>query len=168
MTSKRALPAGVVAYLALAGCGGSGDEASTSAHTTGASTATSGIADHVLSSNELSGFKASKPPVEKTVRSWLAATETPSDQVASEAKRLTGLGFIAGIHEDLNGPNGAFPVTGIPGAVGLEPTGSPAVNVAFASGDYYYLVGAFVPKENASSRAAVVAAAKHLYQRVQG
>jgi hypothetical protein len=202
VTSTRALPAGVVAYLALASCGGSGDKASTGAQTTGASTATSAIAEHVLSSNEMRGFKAaSKPPVERTVGSWLAATDTPSQQVASETKRLAGLGFIAGIHEDLNGPSArqgvsiveefktpdgprselattvklfkatgpkTFPVAGIPGAVGLQTTGPPAFNVAFTSGDYYYLVGAFAPKANASSKAAVVAAAKHLFQRVQG
>jgi hypothetical protein len=40
----------------------------------------------------------------------------------------------------------AFAVTGIPGALGLADTASPAVNVAFTSGDYYYLVGAFVSR----------------------
>jgi hypothetical protein len=161
------------------------------------------MAGHLLANNELNGFKGTQPPVSNTVHGWLTATETSPDQLASETKRLTGLGFIAGAHKDLVGPGGrdgvsiveqfktpdgarseladsvrvfkanaqgtkTFPVPGIPGAVGLAPTGTPAVNVAFASGDYYYLVGAFVPKVSVSSEATVSAAAKHLYQRVQG
>ena len=42
------------------------------------------------------------------------------------------------------------------------------VNVAFTSGDYYYLVGAFVPAVSASSEATIIAAAKRLYRRVHG
>jgi hypothetical protein len=59
-----------------------------------------------------------------------------------------------------------FAVAGIPGAVGLAATGAGGVNVAFTSGDYYYLVGAFVTKVNASAEAAIGAAARHLYTRV--
>jgi hypothetical protein len=62
----------------------------------------------------------------------------------------------------------SFPVTGIPGAVGLGQTGQQGgVNVAFASGDYFYLVGAQLPAA-ASSEAKVIAAAKRLYGRVHG
>ncbi|MFL5839607.1 MAG: hypothetical protein ACJ77Z_04050, partial [Thermoleophilaceae bacterium] len=154
-------------------------------------------------SNELNGFKGGHPSVDNTVSGWLAARQTPSNQVASETKRLTRLGFVAGAIEDLTGPSGrpgvsfaeqfktpsgarselakavkvfkagaagykAFPVTEIPGALGLAATGAPGVNVAFTSGDYYYLVGAIVPAVNASSEATIVAAAKRLYGRVHG
>jgi hypothetical protein len=62
----------------------------------------------------------------------------------------------------------AFPVTVIPGALGLGQTGQQGgVNVAFASGDYFYLVGAQLPAA-ASSEAKVIAAAKRLYGRVHG
>jgi hypothetical protein len=203
MVLSRALSAGAVMSLALAGCGGGNatSTATTSVPAT-AKTSTPGMAGHVLANNELNGFKGTQPPVANTVHGWLTATQTPPDQLASETKRLTGLGFVAGAHKDLVGPDGrdgvsiveqfktpdgarseladsvrlfkanaqggakTFPVPGIPGAVGLVPIGTPAVNVAFASGDYYYLVGAFVPKVSASSEATVSAAAKHLYQRL--
>jgi hypothetical protein len=60
-----------------------------------------------------------------------------------------------------------FPVAGIPGALGFAAAG-PGVNLAFASGDYYYLVGAFVSTVSASSEATIIAAAKRLYRRVHG
>src|SRR3954465_11235186 len=202
---------GVVAPLALAGCGGSNDKpptvataapATTGSTATTANTSTSAIAGHLLASNELSGFTGSQPSVDKTVSGWLAARETPSNQVASETKRLTRLGFVAGASEDLTGPSGvgvslaeqfktprgarselanelkvfkaqaagykAFPVTGIPGALGLAATGARGVNVAFTSGDYYYLVGAFVSGVSPSSEATIKTAAKRLYGRVHG
>ena len=60
----------------------------------------------------------------------------------------------------------AFPVTGIPGAVGWGQSGQQGgVNVAFASGDYFYLVGPQLPAA-ARSEAKVIAAAKRLYGRV--
>jgi hypothetical protein len=62
----------------------------------------------------------------------------------------------------------AFAVTGIPGAIGLADTASSAVNLAFTSGDYYYLVGAFVSAVTANSEATIIAAASRLYQRVHG
>jgi hypothetical protein len=62
----------------------------------------------------------------------------------------------------------AFPVTGIPGALGLAATGAGGVNIAFTSGDYYYLVGAFVSTVSASSEATMITAAKRLYRRVHG
>jgi len=198
-----------LASLVFAGCGGSSHKTSTATTTapattastaTAAKTSTSGIASRVLTSNELNGFKGSQPLVADTVKGWLAATDTPSQQVASETKRLTRLGFVAAAHEDLTGsgrggasiveqfktPAGArselanvvkgfkaggggpttFPVPGIPAAVGFAATG--AENVAFTSGDYYYLVGALVPAVNARSKAAIIAAAKRLYGRVHG
>jgi hypothetical protein len=203
---KRALLVGVAAPLVLASCGGSSDKASTAATSANAAdTSTSSIASHVLTRHEIPpGFTPNRPSVGNTVKGYLAATETPPDQVASETKRLIRLGFVAGAHEDLPGSGGndgvsiaeqfktpagargevanairlfkattassykAFPVTGIPGAVGLGQTGQQGgVNVAFASGDYFYLVGAQLPAA-ASSEAKVIAAAKHLYGRVHG
>jgi hypothetical protein len=207
---SRVLLGGVATLLVFAGCGGSSHEKSTAATAAGttASTATtvnkstSGIASRLLTSNELKGFTGSRPLVAKTASRWLAALQIPSSQMASETKRLTRLGFVAGAREDLTGagrqglsaveqfktPAGArselanelevfkanaagpktFPVSGIPGAVGLAATGGSGVNVAFTSGAYYYLVGAFVPAVNATSEATMTAAAKHLYRRVHG
>jgi hypothetical protein len=199
---RNALFVGVVAFLVLAGCGGSSDKGSTATTATAAEASTSSIASHVLTSNELKGFAGSHPSVQNTARGWLTSRETPSSQIASETRRLTSQGFVAGASQNLTGssgdgvsiaeqfktPGGArselanalkmfkaqaagpktFPVVGIPGALGLAATGASGVNVAFTSGDYYYLVGAFVPAVNASSEATIVTAAKHLYRRVQG
>ena len=208
---RRVLLVGVVASLLLTGCGGSSHKTSTAATgapaTTGstattANTSTSSIAGRLLASNELSGFTGSHPSVDNTVSGWLANRETPSNEVTSETKRLTRVGFVAGASEDLTGPSGggvsiaeqfktpsgarselanelkvfkaqaagykAFPVTGIPGALGLAATGARGVNVAFTSGDYYYLVGAFVSAVNASSEATMTTAAERLYRRVHG
>jgi hypothetical protein len=199
----------VVASLMLAGCGASSHKTSTAATSALATTAstvttasapTSGIASRVLTSNELNGFTGSRPSVNHTVRAWVAQTKNPSVPIASETKRLTRLGFIAGATEDLTGPNrrdglslveqfktpaGArselanelkvfkatvpgyqpFAVPGIPGAFGYAAQG-PGLNIAFAAGDYYYLVGEFVPAVSASSEATLRAAAKRLYQHV--
>lgn len=206
MGSRRVLSACVVACVVLAGCGGSSHKSSTAATSapagTTAGTATSGIASRVLASNELPGFKGAKPSVSTTASAWLAARQTPSAQVASETKRLTRLGFVAGAAEDFTGPSGraalslveqfktpgaarselanqlklfrtiapgyqSFPVPGIPGAHGYAASG-PALNIAFASGPYYYLVGEFVSAVNTRSEATLIAAAKHLYQSAHG
>jgi len=196
----------------LAGCGGSSHKTSTAAtsapattvSTTTTSTPASGIASRLLASNELpAGFTGSQPSVENTISGWLANTQTPSQEVASETKRLTRLGFLAGAREDLTGPSGAgisvaeqfktpggarselanglkrfkaaearfykaFRVAGIPTALGFAETGQPpGVNIAFASGDYFYLVGAQIPA-TATSEAKIIAAARRLYRRVHG
>jgi hypothetical protein len=190
--------------LMLAGCGS--NKSSMATTSTSATTApTSGIASHVLSSDELPPkFTGANPSVSKSISAWLTANQTPTQDVAPETKRLTRLGFLAGAHEDLTGPSAGggvsiaeqfktpsgarselanevklikanegqyfkgFPVAGIPGAAGLAETGKPpGVNVAFAAGNHYYLVGAQLPA-TASSEAIVIAAAKRLYQRVGG
>lgn len=210
MGLRGVLLVGVVASLMLAGCGGSSHKTSTAATsapattastTTIASTSASGIASRVLTDNELPGFTGSQPSVDYTVSAWLAYTQTPSVLVASETKRLTRLGFVAGATENLTGPSGRsglslveqfktaggarselanklkvfkttapgyepFPVAGIP-AFGYAAQG-PGLNVAFASGDYYYLVGEFVSAVSASSEATITAAAKRLYRGVHG
>jgi hypothetical protein len=61
----------------------------------------------------------------------------------------------------------AFSVPGIPGAFAYAATG-PGINLAFASGDYYYLVGEFVSAANARSEAGLIAAANSLRRRAQG
>jgi hypothetical protein len=209
MGLRRVLLVGVVASVMLAGCGGSGHKTSTAATSapattaaTTANTSTSSITSRVLTSNELNGFTGSQPSVHHTASAWLAHTQNPSVPVASETKRLTSLGFIAGATENLAGPNGRpglslveqfktpagarselanelkvfkatvpgykpFAVPGIPGAFGYSAQG-PGLNVAFASGDYYYLVGEFVSAVSASSEATITAAAKRLYRRVHG
>jgi prepilin-type processing-associated H-X9-DG protein len=57
-------------------------------------------------------------------------------------------------------------VSGIPGARGFGEPGS--ANVAFADGRFFYLVGAAYPPGSAAapSRGEVVAAAKHLFTRL--
>lgn len=204
---------GVVACLILGGCGGSTHKtstaptsapATTASIATAATTPTSGIASRVLTSSELPpGFTGGQPSSDNTISGWLADSQTPSNQVASETRRLSRLGFVAGANESLTQPAGGgvsiaeqfktpsaarselanevkvfksndagaykpFPVAGIPGALGLAETAQPSgVNVAFASGDYYYLVGAQV-SVTASSEAPIITAAKHLYRRVHG
>jgi hypothetical protein len=205
---RRVLLVSVVASLMLAGCGGSSHKTSTAATSAPATTAatastsTSSITSRVLTSNELNGFTGSQPSVDHTVSAWLAHTKDPSVPVASETKRLTRLGFIAGATENLTGPHGRdglslveqfktpggarselanklkvfkatvpgyepFAVPGIPGAFGYAATG-PGLNVAFASGDYFYLVGEFVSAVSSSSEATITVAAKRLYRDVHG
>jgi hypothetical protein len=108
--------------------------------------------------------------------------------VAAATENLTGPSGRAGLSlvEQFKMPDGArselanevnmfkstpgyqpFPVPGIPGAFGYAAQG-PGLNLAFASGDYYYLVGEFVSAVSASSEATIVAAAKRLYRGVHG
>jgi hypothetical protein len=61
-----------------------------------------------------------------------------------------------------------FPVPGIPGALGLGAKAPPpGLNVAFASGDYYYLVGEEVPAVTTGTERTLVAAAQHLHNRTR-
>jgi hypothetical protein len=208
---RHVLLVGVVASIELAGCGASSHKTSTAATkvpATAASTAnpvktsTSSLATHVLTSNELPGFKGSRPSVYNTVSGWLEEQTSATRVAASETKPLTRLGFVAAATENLNGPSGhaglslveqfktpggarseladernmfkttvpgyePFPVPGIPGAFGYAAEG-PGLNVAFASGDYCYLVGEFVSAANARSEATLITAAKSLLRRAHG
>jgi hypothetical protein len=206
---RRVWLVGVVTSAMLTGCGGGSDKTSTAASSAPAtttantaSTSTSRITSHVLTNNELNGFSGTQPSVDHTVSAWLAHTLNPAVPLGSETKRLTRLGFIAGIAEHLTGPDrreglslveqfktpaGArlelanefktlkatvpgykpFAVPGIPRAFGYAAEG-PGLNIGFASGDYYYLVGEFVSTVNASSKATITAAANRLYRRVHG
>ncbi len=69
--------------------------------------------------------------------------------------------------ESTEGKYVSFTVAGIPGAVGYTLGGATGgANIAFTQGDYYYLVG----REGGSPPdiAGLSAAARHLYQRMQG
>jgi hypothetical protein len=158
----------------------------------------------VLTNNELKGFTASPGPVYTTARSWLDAEQ--DNTLNADEARLTRLGFIRGVRENLSdggtaglsaveqfpsakaataelaaelvgfrsgsgGPYKAFAVPGIPGADGfsLISGGQGGINIAFAKGPYYYLVGQEVgpgPSSVPSDMANLIAAAQHLYHRV--
>lgn len=66
----------------------------------------------------------------------------------------------------------AFAVPGIPGALGvaLATTQRSGINVEFADGSYYYIVGAGWPQATSSppTRQQVEAAAQRLYRRTRG
>jgi hypothetical protein len=69
----------------------------------------------------------------------------------------------------------------LPGFIGVQPKVArnvhawlmgakappPGLNVAFASGDYYYLVGEEVPELTAGTERTLVAAARHLHDRTK-
>jgi hypothetical protein len=192
-----------VAAILVAGCG-------SSRHTT--STATGGAAlgairSHVLTSNELAGFKPAGMSIYRTPSSWLSGEQAPPDQASAEKAMLSRDGFRLGAHEDLmGGPAGGasivqqfrspaaardaqafylsqyrtpeaatvggayapFEVSGIPGAVGFSRGGmnNGGINVVFADGAYYHLVGR--QGGGATAVANLTAAARHLYRRVHG
>jgi hypothetical protein len=61
-----------------------------------------------------------------------------------------------------------FPVAGIPAALGIGFRRSPpAVNVAFTSGDNFYVVGKELPSLTNSAEQTLIAAARHLYHRLR-
>ena len=210
--------AGAVAALMLAGCGGSGHNATSTTATAatgpprgstlppGAPPALRGVFGRVLTADELAGFA---PQGSRTLgtnpQSWVAGIGLPPSEQAKEAARLQRLGFVAGVSEHLVPGNGsgaealsiveqfssrhgatrelaaqlkaseaagakAFTVPGIPAAGGFGGSHgqSSGVNVAFAAGSYYYLVGAGWPNgsPHPPTRADVVAAAEHLYRRL--
>jgi hypothetical protein len=89
-------------------------------------------------------------------------------QQFSSAKSATAeLVFVA-----TSEPRTSFPVHGIPGARGFESISNQnnGRNVAFADGDYYYIVGAGWGggSSNAVLRSTLAAAAVVLYHRVHG
>jgi hypothetical protein len=64
------------------------------------------------------------------------------------------------------GSVGTFLVPGIPNAVGFGTPGlGVGVNLAFADGSYFYLVGEAVP-DTPANKQAVIGAAQKLYHRV--
>jgi hypothetical protein len=103
-------------------------------------------------------------PANGTAQEGLSIVE----QFRTAAGARAELGFRVG-HVGGAG-NTAFAVVGIPGAHGFGGSGPEVsgINVAFAKGRYYYLVGAGWPSGTSSppTRAALIAAALHLYHRV--
>jgi len=97
-----------VAVAALAGCGGSSHNGSTSAATTTAPPIPSALAAHVLRAGELQGFAPDAPTAERDVSAWVTETGTPPGQAATEVARLKRLGFLAGVSEHLH-PTGSAP-----------------------------------------------------------
>jgi len=86
------------------------------------------------------------------------SAQAARSNVAAEVRRGTAAGASA------------FAVPGIPGAGGFggASAGSTGYNVAFAIGNYYYLVGAGYPTgaPNPPTREGLIAAAQRLYARV--
>jgi hypothetical protein len=103
---------GVALGAWLTGCGASHTSAS---HSSSASTATAstaalgspsaGILARVLTNNELKGFTGSPEGVDTSAGTWLAGEQDPN--VNADQARLTRLGFIRGVREDLS--TGATP-----------------------------------------------------------
>ncbi len=203
MSAPISMAAGVLAAIALAGCGGSAASttAATSA-TAGAAALPAGVRGRVLAAGELSGMQPQAPAVGADAPSWVVAEAVAPSHRASEVARLQRLGFLAAVREPLVAENGGqaagvsiveqfrsaaaagaelavesrqnaasggrltpFLVPGIPGARGFELSGQggSGANVAFTKGPYLYVVG---EAAEASSRASVLAAAQHLYNRV--
>jgi hypothetical protein len=96
--------------VCLAGCGASHRTASSSISSTtttttvrAASTATpprAGILGRVITNNELTGFGGSPHQIATNARSWLGGKQDPALYV--DQSRLTRLGFIRGVREDLS------------------------------------------------------------------
>ncbi len=168
------------------------------------------LAKRVLSPGQMPGYLVTqRPAVIRNSTRWAAGVEQ-APSVVREAKRLRGLGFVAGIDEQLHGryplqseaisiveqyrsaasagaefrhqsaqivvgAHGAvthFPVLGVPGAMATETRDSSgtSVNIAFADGRFYYLVGAFRsgPGSAASLRDEMVRGAQTTYLMVHG
>lgn len=68
------------------------------------------------------------------------------------------------------GTYATFPVSGIPGAIGFSLSSSQGdgINITWAAGPYFYLVGETISSLDKSSEEALNAAARHLYQRLHG
>jgi hypothetical protein len=111
MGARGASLGGVLAAVLIAGCGGGHKSTTHSSTASSASTAAaSGIAAHVLVTNELAGFTGSTPTVATSVASWVSSNGPPPGGTAAEQKRLTALGFVRGASENLTG--GATGTTG--------------------------------------------------------
>lgn len=163
----------------------------------GAPAGLAGVRGRVLARNEMKGYVPGRRALGTGAQAWVVVDQFPSGQRA--ARRLQRLRFIAGLREDLTGPGPnnlpglstveqfgsaaaarseianaigsapRFPVSGIPGARGFGAAGS-GYNVVFATGAYFYLVGAAAGPPGATGAptpATVIAGAQHLYNRVK-
>jgi hypothetical protein len=175
----------VCSTLAVVGCGGSAKTHGSTSHTSTAAPSGSaqrqaaappglaGVRGRVLRANELKGFVPVGPRgVGINAASWAVVDQVPPAQSAALIGRLERLGFVAGVREDLVGPNNvpglstveqfhsaaaaraeladvmrdAAPTPGfaVPGIPGARGFGAAdtGFNVAFAKRNYFYLVGA--------------------------
>jgi hypothetical protein len=94
-------------------------------------------------------------------------------QLGSSAQARAQLAAVVGDERNQSRSYEAFPLTGIPGAVGFHLLGGGSFegdNIVYADGPYLYLVGQGwgVNVRPAAPRAALVAAAQRLYKRVHG
>lgn len=88
------------------------------------------------------------------------------EQYRSNAGARAELGNQVSSFRSSTGNVATFPVPGIPNAVGFGTPGlGVGVNLAFADGNYFYLVGEAVPNTRTNKQAVIVAAQK-LYHRV--
>jgi hypothetical protein len=86
------------------------------------------------------------------------------------AARSELMGDIQGVKTQGGGKFATFPVSGIPGAVGFSvssPQGD-GINITWADGPYYYLVGETLSSLQKSSEDTLNAAARSLYQHTHG
>jgi hypothetical protein len=92
------------------------------------------------------------------------------EQLGSVAAARSELASNVRSLKTAGGTYATFPVSGIPGAVGYSissPQGV-GINILWADGPYYYLVGEELSTLVKSSQTALIAAARHLYQRTHG
>ena len=107
LMGAKAAYLGLAGALLAAGCGSSGNKASTTASAPSASTAAaasappSGIRARLLTKNELPGFQPVGVSVHKTPSSWISGEQLPPDQATAEKAMLRRDGFRLGVHEDL-------------------------------------------------------------------
>jgi hypothetical protein len=99
---------GALTAALLAGCGSSSHKTTThpaaTATTPGAPAPAKpppGFVGRVLTNNELPGFTGSPTSPESSVVAWVSVSGFPANRQAGEEKRLTRLGFVQGLREDL-------------------------------------------------------------------
>jgi hypothetical protein len=90
----------------------------------------------------------------------LGSARAARSEVTSGVRGAKGLG----------GTFGTFPVSGIPGAIGysLSSAQGDGINITWAVGPYYYLVGETLSSLQKSSENTLNIAALHLYRRTRG
>lgn len=106
----RGIVLAAVTGAAIAACGGSAHKSSSTSQLTSTPPPTpprSGIAQRVLTNDELPGFIANgSPQVATSASAWLTDSQTPASQMASQTARLNRLGFVAAVRENLLAQSG--------------------------------------------------------------
>ncbi|MBV8218808.1 MAG: hypothetical protein JO325_10115 [Solirubrobacterales bacterium] len=101
MGSRGLMLCGALTGALLAGCGSSSHKTATTQRAPAPAKPAPGFVGRVLTNNELPGFTGSPTTPESSVVTWVIESGFPADQQASEEKRLTRLGFVQGLSEDL-------------------------------------------------------------------